>query len=177
MNTPSVKRQRQRQGPIGMHCDAPKSVPDPFPSVNPSVKTSKLPLGLFTPLSPNQLEQYIVDLQTVAGLKIRVRYGISILLLLISSYKDICTVCTLCPSHHYPSLSVADPRGAPPTDQNILNFMEFLGKSGKFVCWSPPGGLAPPSAGNLGSAPVCCQGKYVISHLQGLFHLFHRIHH
>ena len=23
MNTPSVKRQRQRQGPIGMHCDAP----------------------------------------------------------------------------------------------------------------------------------------------------------
>ena len=44
IDTPSVKRQRQRQGPIGMHCDAPKSVPDPFPSVNPSVKTSKLPL-------------------------------------------------------------------------------------------------------------------------------------
>ena len=55
MNTPSVKRrvkrQRQRQGPIGIHCDAPKSVPDPFPSVNPSVTTSKLPLGLFIPLS------------------------------------------------------------------------------------------------------------------------------
>ena len=47
INTPSVKRQRQRQGPIGIHCDAPKWVPDPFPSVNPSVKTSKLPLGLF----------------------------------------------------------------------------------------------------------------------------------
>ena len=44
INTPSVKR--QRQGPIGMHCDAPKSVPDPFSSVNPSVKTSKLPLPL-----------------------------------------------------------------------------------------------------------------------------------
>ena len=27
INTPSVKRQLQRQGPIGMHCDAPKSVP------------------------------------------------------------------------------------------------------------------------------------------------------
>ena len=39
INTPSVKR----QGPIGMHCDTPKSVPDPFPSVNSSVKTSKLP--------------------------------------------------------------------------------------------------------------------------------------
>ena len=51
MNTPSVKR--QRQGPIGMHCDAPKSVPDPFPSVMASVKTSKmplpLPLGVFIP--------------------------------------------------------------------------------------------------------------------------------
>ena len=50
INTPSVKRQRQRQwqwqGPIGMHFDAPKSVPDQFPSVNPSIKTSKLPLPL-----------------------------------------------------------------------------------------------------------------------------------
>ena len=26
----SVKRRVKRQGPIGMHCDAPKSVPDPF---------------------------------------------------------------------------------------------------------------------------------------------------
>ena len=39
---------------------------------------------------------------------------------------------------------VADPRGgAPPTDQNFLNFMQFLGKSGKFVCWCPPGVGAP----------------------------------
>ena len=37
INTPSVKRQWQRQSPIGMHCDAPKSVPDPFPSVMASV--------------------------------------------------------------------------------------------------------------------------------------------
>ena len=31
-------------------------------------------------------------------------------------------------------LTVTD---APP-DQNFLNFMQFLGKSGKFVCWCPP---------------------------------------
>ena len=43
-NHTGVKRHIKRQGPIGMHCDAPKWVPDPFPSVNPSVKTSKLPL-------------------------------------------------------------------------------------------------------------------------------------
>ena len=50
---------------------------------------------------------------------------------------------------------MADPR-APPllTEQNFLNFMQFLGKSGKFVCWRPyPSGLAPPPMGNLGSAP------------------------
>ena len=37
INTPSVKRSgKQRvkwQGPIGMHCDVPKSVPDPLPNV------------------------------------------------------------------------------------------------------------------------------------------------
>ena len=51
MNTSSVKQQqlRQRQGPIGLHCDAPKWVPDPFPSVMASVKTS-MPLGVFIPL-------------------------------------------------------------------------------------------------------------------------------
>ena len=42
ITTPSVKR----QGPIGIHCDAPKSVPDPFPSIMASGKTSKLPLPL-----------------------------------------------------------------------------------------------------------------------------------
>ena len=33
ITTPSVKR----QGPIGMHCDATKWVPDPFPSIMASV--------------------------------------------------------------------------------------------------------------------------------------------
>ena len=37
-------------------------------------------------------------------------------------------------------------------DQNFLNFMQFLGKSGKFVCWRPPKGLAPPPTGNPVSA-------------------------
>ena len=50
INTMSVKQcvkwQQQWQGPIEIHCDASKSVPDPFPSVNPSVTTSKLPLPL-----------------------------------------------------------------------------------------------------------------------------------
>ena len=48
INTPSgkqsVKQRVKQQGPIGMHCDAPKWVPDPFPHVVASVKTSKLPL-------------------------------------------------------------------------------------------------------------------------------------
>ena len=34
-----------------MHCDAPKWVPDPFPSINPSVKTSKLPLPMWPKIS------------------------------------------------------------------------------------------------------------------------------
>ena len=42
------------------------------------------------------------------------------------------------------------------TDQNFLNFMQFLGKSGKFVCWRPPQGLAPPPTGNPVSAPDLC---------------------
>ena len=37
----SIKHCVKQQGPIGIHCDAPKSVPDPFPSVNQSVKTFK----------------------------------------------------------------------------------------------------------------------------------------
>ena len=53
-------------------------------------------------------------------------------------------------------ISVADPRGrppyaaapsAPPTDQHFLNFMQFLGKSGKFGCWRPPPGVGAPSYG------------------------------
>ena len=34
--------------------------------------------------------------------------------------------------------------GAPPIAQKFLNFMQFLGKFGKILCWcSPPGGLVP----------------------------------
>ena len=32
--------------------------------------------------------------------------------------------------------------------------LQFLGKFGKFVCWRPPGELAPPRRGNPGSATV-----------------------
>ena len=34
--------------------------------------------------------------------------------------------------------------GPRPPDQNFLKYMQFLGKSGKFVYWLPTGGLAPP---------------------------------
>ena len=36
------------------------------------------------------------------------------------------------------------------------NFMQFLGKFGKIVCWRPPGELVPPPRGNPGSATVMC---------------------
>ena len=36
-------------------------------------------------------------------------------------------------------------KGAPPpTDQNFLNFMQFLRKSGKFICWRPLEVWSPP---------------------------------
>ena len=38
----------------------------------------------------------------------------------------------------------------PPMAQNFLNFRKF----GNFVCWCPPGWLAPPPMGNPGSAPA-----------------------
>ena len=60
--------------------------------------------------------------------------------------------------------AVADLRGGapgtrPPTAQNFLNFMQFLGKSGKFMCWrpQPSGELATPSKENLGSASHRCK--------------------
>ena len=40
----------------------------------------------------------------------------------------------------------------PPGGPNCFNFMHFLGKFGKIVCWCPPGELAPPPRGNPGSA-------------------------
>ena len=51
---------------------------------------------------------------------------------------------------------MADLRGAqgtPPRGPNSFNFMQFLGKFIKFVCWRPPPGeLMPPPRGNPGSA-------------------------
>ena len=41
---------------------------------------------------------------------------------------------------------------APPGGPNSFNFMQFLGKFGKIICWRPPGELAPPPRGNPGSA-------------------------
>ena len=54
-------------------------------------------------------------------------------------------------------LAVADLRGAqgicaPPGGPNSFNFMQFMGKFGKIICWRPPGELAPPPRGNPGSA-------------------------
>ena len=40
----------------------------------------------------------------------------------------------------------------PPTAQNFLNFMQFFGKFGNFLCWHPRW-LVPPPMGNPGSAP------------------------
>ena len=62
---------------------------------------------------------------------------------------------------NFHALSVADLRGtrgmrAPlhPWGPNSFNFMQFLGKFGKIVCWRPPppGELASPPWGNPGSA-------------------------
>ena len=41
---------------------------------------------------------------------------------------------------------------APLGGPNSFDFMQFLGKCGKIVCWCPPGQLAPPPRGNPGSA-------------------------
>ena len=44
-------------------------------------------------------------------------------------------------------------RAPPPGGPNSFNFMQFLGKFGKIVCWRPPPGeLAPPPRGNPRSA-------------------------
>ena len=54
-------------------------------------------------------------------------------------------------------LSVADLHrknldSRPPGGPNSFNFMQFLGKFDKIVCWRPPGELAPPRQGIPGSA-------------------------
>ena len=46
------------------------------------------------------------------------------------------------------------PGAHPPTVQNFLNFMQFLGKFIKIIGRRPlPGGLTPPPTENPGSAP------------------------
>ena len=42
-----------------------------------------------------------------------------------------------------------------PRGPNSFNFMQFLGKIGKIVCWRPPGEFVHPPRGNPGSATVC----------------------
>ena len=38
-------------------------------------------------------------------------------------------------------------RAPPPGGPNSFNFMQFLGKIDKFVCWRPPRGVGAPSSG------------------------------
>ena len=54
--------------------------------------------------------------------------------------------------------------GRPPTDQNFLNFMQFLGKSGKLVCWRSPG-VGVPSYGESCIRP-CIGNLFKLVHLQ-----------
>ena len=64
---------------------------------------------------------------------------------------------------------MADLRGARPSrppGPNSFNFMQFLGKFGKIVCWHPPGELAPPLPGNPGSATDLV--LILRSHFQGV---------
>ena len=54
--------------------------------------------------------------------------------------------------YYYVSIAVADLHGKilderPPGGPNSFNFMQFLGKFGKIVCWRPPWGVGAPSSG------------------------------
>ena len=65
------------------------------------------------------------------------------------------------------------PRQAPAsTDQHFLNFMQFLGKSGKFVCWrspswrvgAPPWGILDlPLLGDIQFHNFQSSGKYMFT--------------
>ena len=62
---------------------------------------------------------------------------------------------TVIPYPHFQHAVTVPPPPPPPTAQNFLKFMQFFGKSGKFVCWRPPpGGLVPSPTGNPGSVPA-----------------------
>ena len=45
---------------------------------------------------------------------------------------------------------------------NSFNFMQFLGKYGKIVCWHPPGRLVPPPRRNPGSATDSGCGEHAL---------------
>ena len=111
-----TKRQAAHQAaaavasPIVIHCDAPKSVPDPFPSVNPSVKTSKLPLGLFNSLIKQQL-----------ALKMWLRCGISIVLLKTSLYCGFRDVEVL--RLHWSKVKIVRYREGNPKNDKWLHFI------------------------------------------------------
>ena len=56
---------------------------------------------------------------------------------------------------YFPNFALTDLRGSG------CNFMEFLGKFGKILCWQPPppsfGELVPPPRENPGSTNVLCE--------------------
>ena len=62
--------------------------------------------------------------------KMRVRCRISIVLLQTSLYL-------------IKGGSKGGARDAPPRGPNSFNFMQFLGKFGKIICWRPPGSWRP----------------------------------
>ena len=56
------------------------------------------------------------------------------------------------------------PNVRPPTAQNFLDFMQFLGKFDKIVCWRPPGGRRPLLQGILDpplNADLCLNSYWI----------------
>ena len=68
----------------------------------------------------------------------------------IGTGSFFCTIQSVADLHS----KILDAPPPPPGGPNSFNFMQFLGKFGKIVCWRPPspGELAPPPRGNPGSA-------------------------
>ena len=65
-------------------------------------------------------------------------------------------------------LSGARGTSAPPPGPNSFNFMQFLEKFGKIVCWRPPGELAPPPRGNPGSATALAITSKIFEYFNSL---------
>ena len=51
-----------------------------------------------------------------------------------------------------PVADLGGARDVHPRGPNSFNFIQFLRKFGKILCWRPPGKLAPSPWGNPGSA-------------------------